>query len=180
MSHCAFPPQYDHSSNCTGSGLLLASLLTGDVRAFFSLLCSQQVSETYSFSYRAEPKARSTALYSMPGSYTELRVQSDSAPPTKAMLVAFPQRNSGEMGQGSQEAGCQAPRFPLHILKSRAKGRTEGIQAAAPAPTSMHWWVMPGSSPRPHFGSVSSLLSPGASNCSNLPALQAKYFLSCL
>jgi hypothetical protein len=96
--------------------------------------------------------------------------------PQRAMLVAFPQRNSGEMGQGSQEAGCQAPRFPLHIPKSRAKRRREGIRAAIPALTSMHWWVMPGSSPRPHFGSVSSL-SPGASNCSNLPALQAKYSL---
>ena len=70
---CAFPPQYDHSINCTGSGLLLASLMTGDVRAFFSLLCSQQVSETYSFSYRAVPKARSIVQHSMPGSYTETK-----------------------------------------------------------------------------------------------------------
>lgn len=94
--------------------------MTGDVRAFFSLLCSQQVSVP--FSYRAVPKAKSTAQHSMPGSYKETKGGVVQPHPQRAMLVAFPQGNSGEMGQGSQEAGCQAPRFPLHISKSRAKG----------------------------------------------------------
>lgn len=41
----------------TQSGLPLASLMTGDAKAFLSLQCSQQGSETYSFSYTAVPKA---------------------------------------------------------------------------------------------------------------------------
>lgn len=65
MSHCAFPTWYDQSSNCAGYGLLLASLMTEGGRAFFSLLCSQQGSETYSFSTE-QNKARSTAQHSMP------------------------------------------------------------------------------------------------------------------
>lgn len=119
-SHCAFPPQYDHS-NCTGSGLLLASLMKEMSGPSFPYCVPSRY-------LRLTPSA--TEQYPKPGpqhstpyqaATQKLRVWSDSAP-QRAMLVAFPQENSREMSQGSQEAGCQAQRFPLHIPKSRAKG----------------------------------------------------------
>lgn len=105
-SHCAFPPQHDHS-NCIGSGLLLASLMKEMSGPSFPYCVPSRY-------LRLTPSA--TEQYPKPGpqhstpcqaATQKLRVWSDSAPPTKGYAGGLP---SGELwGNGPGISGGRMP-----------------------------------------------------------------------